>query len=74
MTLLACEMSAVVWCLVAQLCLTLCDPMDCSPPGSSVYGVTQSWTRLKELSSSSSSIQNKLVWQYNLIDEWFLNI
>ena len=40
MTLLACEMSAVVWCLVAQLCLTLCDPMDCSPPGSSVYGVS----------------------------------
>ena len=25
-------------CLVAQLCLTLCDPMDCSPPGSSVHG------------------------------------
>ena len=24
--------------LVAQLCLTLCDPMDCSPPGFSVYG------------------------------------
>ena len=24
--------------LVAQLCLTLCDPMDCSPPGSSVHG------------------------------------
>ena len=23
---------------VAQLCLTLCDPMDCSPPGSSVHG------------------------------------
>ena len=23
-------------CLVAQSCLTLCDPMDCSPPGSSV--------------------------------------
>ena len=22
---------------VAQLCLTLCDPMDCSPPGSSVH-------------------------------------
>ena len=27
-----------VQCLVAQLCLTLCDPMDCSPPGSSVHG------------------------------------
>ena len=26
---------------VAQLCLTLCDPMDCSPPGSSVHGVFQ---------------------------------
>ena len=25
--------------LVAQLCLTLCDPMDCSPPGSSVHGI-----------------------------------
>ena len=25
-------------CLVAQSCLTLCDPMDCSPPGSSVDG------------------------------------
>ena len=25
-------------CLVAQSCPTLCDPMDCSPPGSSVHG------------------------------------
>ena len=25
-------------CLVARLCLTLCDPMDCNPPGSSVPG------------------------------------
>ena len=25
-------------CLVAQSCLTLCDPMDCSPPGPSVHG------------------------------------
>ena len=24
---------------VAQLCLTLCDPMDCSLPGSSVHGI-----------------------------------
>ena len=27
--------------LVAWLCLTLCDPMDCSPPGSSVHGILQ---------------------------------
>ena len=26
---------------VAQLCLTLCDPMDCNPPGSSVHGIFQ---------------------------------
>ena len=25
----------------AQSCLTLCDPMDCSPPGSSVQGILQ---------------------------------
>ena len=26
---------------VAQLCLTLCDPMDCSLPGSSNHGISQ---------------------------------
>ena len=25
-------------CLVTQLCLTLCNPMDYSPPGSSLHG------------------------------------
>ena len=28
----------LLWCLVTQSCLTLWDPMDCSPPGSSVHG------------------------------------
>ena len=27
--------------LVAQFCPTLCDPMDCSPPSSSVHGILQ---------------------------------
>ena len=27
--------------LVTQSCLILCDPMDCSPPGSSVLGISQ---------------------------------
>ena len=27
--------------LVAQSCPTLCDSMDCSPPGSSVLGILQ---------------------------------
>ena len=26
-------------CSFAQLCPTLCDPIDCSPPGSSVHGI-----------------------------------
>ena len=29
------------WLLIAQSCLTLCDPMDCSRPGSSVHGALQ---------------------------------
>ena len=28
-------------CEIAQSCLTLCDPMDCSLPGSSVHGIFQ---------------------------------
>ena len=27
-----------------QLCLTLCDPTDCGPPGSSIHGIL--WTRI----------------------------
>ena len=29
------------YCLVTKSCLTLCDPMDCSPPGSSVHEISQ---------------------------------
>ena len=31
----------VKWSEVVQSCLTLCDPVDCSPPGSSVHGILQ---------------------------------
>ena len=34
------------WSEVAQSCLTLCNPMDCSLPGSSVHGIFQ--TRILE--------------------------
>ena len=33
--------SLMCMCVHAQLCLTLCNPMDCSPPGSSVHGISQ---------------------------------
>ena len=39
--------------LVAQSCLTLCDPVDCSPPGSSVRGILQA--RILEWAAISSS-------------------
>ena len=32
---------AAVLHLVAQLCPTLCDPVDCSLPGSSVHGISR---------------------------------
>jgi len=48
---------------VAQSCLTLSDPMDCSPPGSPVHGIFQArvleWGALRASKTRGSS---KLVW------------
>ena len=33
--------STILMCVCAHSYLTLCDPMDCSPPGSSVHGIFQ---------------------------------
>ena len=40
-------------CIIAQLCPTLCDTMDCSQPGSSVHGILQA--RILESVAISSS-------------------
>ena len=40
-------------CLVAKLCLTLCNPMDCNLPGSSVHRISQA--RVLQWVSISSS-------------------
>ena len=40
--------------LIAQLCLTLCDPKDCSLPGFSVYGISQA--RMLEWVAMPSSL------------------
>ena len=37
----------IVHNMLLQLCLTLCNTMDCSPPGSSVHGILQA--RILEL-------------------------
>jgi len=34
-------MGAFPYAKSLQSCLTLCDPVDCSPPGSSVHGILQ---------------------------------
>ena len=47
-----CLCGYAVLCSVAQLCLTLCDPMDCSPPGSSAHGISQA--RILERGAISS--------------------
>ena len=41
---------------VAQSCLTLCDPLDCSPPGSSVHGIFQA--RVLEWGAIAFSMTN----------------
>ena len=38
-----------------QLCLTVCDPIDCSPPGSSVREILQA--RIQERVAVSSTLQ-----------------
>ena len=41
------------YCLVTKSCLTLSNPVDCSPPGSSVHGISQA--RIPEWVAISSS-------------------
>ena len=40
-TLKCVRVCVCVCVLVIQSCLTFCNPMDCSPPGSSVHGILQ---------------------------------
>ena len=46
-----------VLCSVSQSCQTLWDPMECSPPGSSVYGVLQARILEKVAISFSRDLQ-----------------
>ena len=65
-------------CSVTQLCMTLCDPMDCSLAGTSVHGILQarilewgtifssresSWQRV----SSISCIGKQILYHYDLL-------
>ena len=52
------SLSSGWWCCsVTQLCSTLCDPMNCSPPGSSVHGILRArileWVAMPSSRASS---------------------
>ena len=51
------SISVPVKVLVAQLCLNCCNPMDCSPPGSSAHGILQArileWVTIPSCRGSS---------------------
>ena len=51
--------------LMLQSCLTLCDPMDSSPPGSSVSGILQArilkWVAISSSRGSSQPMDQTLV-------------
>ena len=52
-------------CVYAQLCQTLCDPMDCSPPGSSVHVILQA--RMLEWVAMPSSRVSSQRWDWTCV-------
>ena len=81
----------VVLCVCAkllQLCPTLCDPVDCSPPGSSVHGILQarilewvavpssrgsSWPRDQTCVSYVSCIHTQVLYHYCHLESTFFD-
>ena len=63
-------------CVQAQWCLTLCDPMDCSPPSSSVHGIFQArtleWVAISFSRGSSQSRNRNHGSCVSCITRWIL--
>ena len=59
---------------VAQSCPTLSDPMDCSPPGSSIHGIFQArvleWGAIVELQSGLIRLVGQLVFGPKQFKYW----
>ena len=57
-------------CLGAKSCLTLCDPMDWSPPGFSVHGILQArileWVAISFSRDSSGQLPNLPLWHWQV--------
>ena len=62
--------------LVTQSCPTLCDPMDCSPPGSSVHGILQAripqWVSISFSEGSSHPRDRSHISCVSCIGRWIL--
>ena len=61
---------------VAQSCPTLCDPVDCSPPGSSVHGILQArvleWAAISFFRGSSRPRDRTHVSPFSCTGRWIL--
>ena len=59
--------SVCAWMLVAQSCLTLCNPLDYSLPGSSVHGILQvrkvEWVAISSPNTWGIFIYNLVLWK-----------
>ena len=68
--------SFLCMCVCAQSCLTLCDSMDCNPPGSSIHGVLQvrilEWVAIPISRGSSWPRDPTCVSCISCIDGWIL--
>ena len=65
--------------LVAKLCPTLADPMDCSLPGSFVHGILQArileWVAISSLYSTGSSAQCYVAaWMREEVEEAWIHV
>ena len=64
----------ILWNERTQSCLTLCDPMDCSPPGSSLYGILQArileWVVIHFFTGSSQPREDQ-TWVSHIAGRFF---
>ena len=69
-------MKCLWYAVCALLCLTLCGPMNCSPPGSSVPGISQArileWVAISFSSGSSQPRDRTCVSCVSCIVRWIL--
>ena len=70
------QMACRCCCLVVKSCLTLSDPMDCGPPGSSVRGILQArileWIAISSSGGSSQPRDQTCVSCISCTGRWIL--